>query len=94
MVRIVKCEVSKNPNASVIEHYVQQGKKNAQIFQHLSEPETLRIIDLARIHIIHIINPSKSSRCLQEFVEAIHGTRRSVEVFWVASHPVCVEIRL
>jgi len=69
-------------------------RKYSQILQHLSEPETLRIIDLARVDIIDIINRGKSSRCLQEFVEAIHSTRRSVEVFRVASHPERVKVGL
>lgn len=65
-----------------------------QIFQHLSKPEALCIINQGPSRIVDIVEASKSSWGLQKFVETVDGAGCTVEVFLVSSHTISVEIGL
>ena len=73
----------------VRKHCVQE---NVHIFQHLSEPETLHIINKTRIRIVDIIDTSKRDRGGQELVEARDGTDSAIEELCVSCHAPRVEV--
>ena len=71
-----------------------QAKRHLQVLQNLSEPETLHVVNLLRIHVIHIIDPGKCNSCWKVLVEAGDGAGRPVQVLRVACNAPRIEIRL
>ena len=63
-----------------------------QVLEYLCKPETLRFVDLRCITAVHVINPSKTRRCRQIFIETLYCTTRTLQVCLIACHTPSVEI--
>ena len=69
-------------------------KKHVQVLEHLSEPETFHVIDLARGGVVDVVDAGVRDRRWEVRLETFDGGRRPVEIFGVASRAPCIKVGL
>ena len=95
MIWIIKSEIPARRAASCFEpdSTIRDGPGcYSQVLEHLRKPETLRFVDLRCVTAVHVIDPSKSRRRRQIFVETSDCTTCTVQVNLFACHAPSVEV--